>query len=133
MKRYWLKDIPETSIYGLPMTCLTVTYNNTTYTTSLRKKLNGQYSLLCVEYDDTIYKFLSKQQALYFTVVLENKHLPSAKDIAVIEKSTEVNSHWLSRLPAHTKAYSYRLKLIKYIREVLEEIEKKTDIDYSYL
>ena len=81
-----------------------------------QKELEG-YPIYNFELDGFIFEFSSKEQIEHFIEILTQRVMPTSRALSE-KRGAEVgpNSHWLSRLPAKTKSYRYREKLVKYIK-----------------
>ena len=89
-----------------------------------KRDAQGMYKIYKIEIDGFTFIFSSLEQLEYCIKVLSMKLLPTT--IALSEKrpgSMGPNSHWLSRLPARVKPWSYRQKAVKYLKKVKEELE----------
>jgi hypothetical protein len=80
------------------------------------------YPLFKVEFDGFIFEFSSLAEIRVCVEILGKKLLPRTIDLSR-ERGTGVgpNSHWLSRLPAHTKSWKYREKAVTYLQESLND------------
>ncbi len=82
------------------------------------------YAIYCVEIDGMIFRFSSIPQIERCIEILGRKLLPRTIDLAAQRGTSKgPNSHWLSRLPKKAKPWRYREKAVKYLREVLAEIQ----------
>lgn len=84
-----------------------------------KKKLEG-YAIYNFELDGFTFEFSSKEQILHFIEVLSQKVMPTSKQLSA-KRGPKLgpNRHWLSRLPAKTKSYKYREKLVRFIKSEL--------------
>ena len=74
---------------------------------------------LTIEFNGHSFIFTSEEQLKVFIEIMGRKLLPSSLELSGKRKGLEgPNSHWLSRLPAKTKAWSYREKLVAYCSKI---------------
>jgi len=93
---------------------------------SPKKDYNGIYKIYKIEINGFTFVFFSIDQLEHCIEILSMKLLPAT--ITLSEKrpgNMGPNSHWLSRLPAKVKPWSYREKAVKYLKKVREELEKQ--------
>jgi len=79
------------------------------------------FPVLFVETNYFVFQFSSRYELKRCIEVLSQKHLPSLHE----EMDSIRNQHWLNRLPASVKAWNHREKIVKYLEEVLEQVEKE--------
>ncbi|WP_299984848.1 hypothetical protein [uncultured Pontibacter sp.] len=89
-----------------------------------QKNANGMYKIYHIEVDGFTFVFSSVEQLDHCIDILSMKLLPTTR--ALSEKRPGhmgPNSHWLSRLPAHVKPWSYRQKAVKYLSKIKDELK----------
>lgn len=91
-----------------------------------KKAANGMYKLYKIEVDGFTFIFTSLDQLKHCIEILSMKLLPTTRALSEKRPGTAgPNCHWLSRLPADVKPWTYRQKAVKYLLKVKEELEKQ--------
>ena len=93
------------------------------YSPPLPKPVPGMgYANYYVEIDGTTFQFSSLVEMAELIRVFSMKNMPTSTRLSrdVSEKGGP-NSHWLSRLPAETKAWKYREKAVKQLKKARKE------------
>ncbi len=91
-----------------------------------KKEVNGRYKVYSIEVDGFTFVFSSMEQLDHCIEILSRKLLPTTG--ALSEKRPGhmgPNTHWLSRLPAHVKPWTYRQKAIKHLTKVRDELNEQ--------
>lgn len=84
-----------------------------------KPNLQGRYPVLYVEHNNHTFVFSSPEQFSEFKTVLSQKLLPTTRSLSEKRDPTiGPNSHWLSKLPADVKPFTYRSKLLKYCETI---------------
>nr|WP_042296787.1 hypothetical protein [Nonlabens ulvanivorans] len=74
---------------------------------------------MTIELDGFRFSFTSEAQFEEFKTIMARKLLPTTMELSSKRPGRKgPNSHWLSRLPAKTKPWKYREKLIKYCNQI---------------
>lgn len=77
------------------------------------------YRYLTIELDGFRFSFTSEAQFEEFKTIMGRKLLPTTMELSNKRPGSKgPNSHWLSRLPAKTKPWRYREKLIKFCNQI---------------
>jgi hypothetical protein len=87
------------------------------------KPVAGQgYASYFVDYDGFVFHFASLDEMRECIAILSKKLLPTTRSLSA-GAGAGPNSHWLSRLPARVKPWSYRDRATRYLRKWLIELE----------
>jgi len=80
-----------------------------------------------VEFDGFTFEFSSIEEIKVCIETLSKRVLPRPIDLCRdLGTSSGPNSHWLSRLPANVKSWSYRQKAVTYLLKALRTFEQVT-------
>jgi hypothetical protein len=83
------------------------------------------YPMLVIDALGHELRFSSIQEVEHFIEVIKQKNMPTSSQLASKRpKSTGLNSHWLSRLPAKLKPWRNRKKYIPIIEDGLIALKK---------
>lgn len=90
------------------------------------------FVFLHVEVSEAILQFSSLAQLDHFIEVLDNKLLPTSRQLsAKRDLPIGPNSHWLSRLPARLKSPRERARVVKGLRAVRAQLAPLGDAWHS--
>lgn len=123
MKKFWItysdtwKDCPLAFWVHKPLEEGEFYEETTEFNPEGPKKHIQGYPVYNFELDGFVFVFSSIEQIEHFVKILSIKVLPTTRKLSE-QRGGKLgpNRHWLSRLPAKTKSYKYRQKLVSFIK-----------------
>lgn len=147
MKKHFVKFLkewkPSYATYWVHIEVPPVNLSQTLdHTPALQKSIKGLgYPRFFIIYDGLELEFSSLEEIEHYIQILSKKNLPTTLSLTKIRKDLTPkivsfepyrsqwyvgpNKHWLSRLPAKFKPWSFREGLVKYLKTCLKNFKKE--------